>query len=109
MGLYFCDLCAFLWLNFLWLTETEFAGAALFAFEAAADFQESVEHLGTLGAARGELRVCLFVHVLETMKFVGDVECGEDRHFQRLDGECAGRDLRSEEHTSELQSRFGIS
>src|SRR5690242_15203493 len=75
------------------LAEGELAGAALFAFEAAADFQESIEHLGTLGAACRELRVCLFMHVLEPVEFVGDVECGEDRYFQRVDRECAGRDL----------------
>ena len=62
--IFFCDFCAFLWLLFR-LTETEFAGAALFAFEAAANLQQAIEHLRTLGAARGELRVGLFVHVLE--------------------------------------------
>ena len=47
------------------LTKGEFAGAALLDFETGADLQESVEHLGTLGAASGKLRVGLFVHVLE--------------------------------------------
>ncbi len=63
------------------LAEAELARAALFALEAAADFQKSVEHLRTFSTACAELRVCLFVHVLETVKFVGDVKCGEDRNF----------------------------
>ena len=50
---------------FLWLTESEFAGAALLVFEAAANLQKPIQHLRTLSAARSELRVCLFVHVLE--------------------------------------------
>jgi len=37
------------------LTESELAGAALFIFEAGADFQQAIEHFGTLGAACGEL------------------------------------------------------
>jgi len=66
-------LCAFLWLNFLWLAQAEFAGAALFEFQITTNFEQAIEHFRTLCAACGELRVGLFVHVLEAMKFVGDV------------------------------------
>jgi len=61
------------------LTEREFAGAA--AFEAAAHLQQLVEHFSALGAARGKLRVRLFVHVLEAVEFVGDVKRGKDCDF----------------------------
>ena len=64
------------------LTEGEFAGAALFVLEAGAHFQQAIEHLRTFGTARGELRVGLFVHVLQAVKFIGDVQCGEDRDLQ---------------------------
>ena len=71
------------------LTERELAGAALLAFEARPDFQQAIEHFGTFGTARGKLRVSLFVHVLEAVKFVGNVERREDGDFQRVDGECS--------------------
>ena len=61
------------------LTEREFAGSAL--VDGGADFEEAIEHLGALGAARGELRVGVFVHVLEAVKFVGDVQGSEDCDF----------------------------
>src|SRR5262249_12662117 len=75
------------------LTQRQLAGAALFIFQAGADFEEAIEHLGTLGAAGGKLRVGLFMHVLEAMKFVGDVQGGEDGDFQRVDRQSARRDL----------------
>jgi hypothetical protein len=65
----------------------------LFVFEAGANFQEAIEHFRTLSAARGELRVGLFVHVLQAVKFVCDVQRGENCDFQGVDRQCAGRDL----------------
>ena len=35
----------------------------------------------------------MFVHVLETVKFVGYVQCGEDRNFESIDRERARRNL----------------
>ena len=97
-------------LCFLWLTEGEFAGAALFVFKAASHFQQPIKHLRTFSAASGELRVCLFVHVLQAVEFICDVERGEDRDFQRVDGEGAGRDLShpAVDEFSQLNDVFGI-
>ena len=60
----------------------ELAGAALFVFEGRAEFQEAIEHLGTFRAAGCQLRIGLLVHVLEAVKFVGDVQRSENRYFQ---------------------------
>src|SRR5215218_4930089 len=54
-------------LGFLRLAEGEFAGPALLVLEAGSHLQKAVEHFGALGAARCQLRVGLFVHVLEAM------------------------------------------
>jgi len=51
---FLCFLCL-LWLRLFELTESEFAGAALLVFEAGSHLQQTIEHLRTLGAARGEL------------------------------------------------------
>jgi hypothetical protein len=64
------------------LTQRQLSGSTLFVFEAGADFKEAIEHLGALGAAGRELRVGLLVHVLEAMKFVGDVQGGENGDLQ---------------------------
>ena len=72
----FCEFCASR------LTEGEFAGAALLVFEAGSHFQEPIEHLRAFRAAGCKLRVSLFVHVLQAVKFVCDVQRREDRHFQ---------------------------
>ena len=58
---------------FVWLTERDLSGAALLVFEARADFQQAVKHLRTLGAARAKLRICLFVHVLQSVQLISDV------------------------------------
>ena len=65
----------------------------MFALETGADFQEAIEHFGAFGAAGGQLRIGLLVHVLEAVKFVGDVQRSEDCYFQRIDGQSSGRDL----------------
>src|ERR1051326_667355 len=36
------------------LTEGKLAGSALLVFECSPDFQQAIEHFGTLGTARGE-------------------------------------------------------
>jgi hypothetical protein len=41
------------------------------------DFQQAVEHLGTFGTACGELRVGLFVHVLQAVKLIGNMQGGQ--------------------------------
>ena len=74
----------------LWLAEAELAGAALLVFDAGSHLQQPIEHLRTFRAARRKLRVCLFVHVLQPVEFVCDVQRGEDRYFERVDRECAG-------------------
>src|SRR5689334_1367330 len=96
----------------LWmaLTEGKLARAALLVFETRSDFQQAIEHFGTLGAARGELRVSLFVHVLEAVKFVGDVQRREDGDLQRVDGKRARRDLShpAVDKLRELNDVFGV-
>jgi hypothetical protein len=65
------------------------AGAALLVLQSGPNFQQAVEHFGTLSAACGELSVGLFVHVLEAMKLIGDVQRRQDGDFQRVDSESS--------------------
>src|ERR687884_670991 len=58
-----------------------------------AGLEHAVEHLGALGAARGELLVGLLVEALEAVQLVGDVERGEDGDLERIDGERARGDF----------------
>jgi hypothetical protein len=58
---------------FILLTQRELAGAALFVFEAGADFQQAVEHFRAFSASGAELGIGLLMHVLEAVKLVGDV------------------------------------
>src|ERR1044072_1830681 len=75
-ALFLCLMCLFVAKKSLWLTEGELAGAALFKFKITTNFKQSIEHFRTLCAACSELRVGLFVHVLQPVKFVGDVQRG---------------------------------
>src|SRR6185503_5334011 len=79
-------------------------------FEAASHFQQAIQHLCTLSAAGGELRVSLLVHVLQAVKLVCDVQCGEDGDFERIDSERARRDLSHPaiDKLRELNDVFGI-
>jgi len=72
-ALFLCSMCFFVAKKSLWLTEGELAGAALFKFKITANFEQSIEHFRTLCTARGELRIGLFVHVLQPVKFVGNM------------------------------------
>jgi len=65
----------------------------LFVFEGGADFQQTIEHFRTLGAAGSELGIGLLVHILEPVKFVGDVQRRENRYLQRVDRQSTRRDL----------------
>ena len=65
---FICESCAS-----LWLTEAEFSGAALFIFEAGSHLEQPIEHLGAFRTTGGELRVSLFMHVLQAVEFVCDV------------------------------------
>ena len=67
--------------------------ARLLLLDVAADFQETIKHFGALGAARGELRVGLFVQAFQAMKFVRYVERGEDCDLQGVNRERPRRDL----------------
>jgi hypothetical protein len=47
----------------------------------ASDFQQPIEHFCALGAACGKLGVRLLVKVFKAVKFISDVQRGEDRNL----------------------------
>lgn len=64
------------------LLQRNLSGAALLLFDAAADFQQAIQHFGAFRAAGGELGVGLFVEVFQSVKLVGNVQRCQNRDFQ---------------------------
>jgi hypothetical protein len=74
-------ICFVIFMPFCGSTKGEFASAALLMFDGRSHFQQTIEHFRTLCTACGELRVCLLVHVLQSVELICDVQRGEDRYF----------------------------
>ena len=64
------------------LSQRKFPSSALALLNVASYFEQPVKHFGALGAAGGKLGVRLLVKVFKAVKFIGDVQGGEDRNFQ---------------------------